>query len=80
MTASELLHTIKGSPNTYFLLFLLQQQQQQQTPSMIRIVPPTTDIAMIRASKFTEGFDKMCLAHTDTAAWSYNIRSQNHES
>lgn len=55
-------------PNTCLLLFFLQQQQQQQTPNVIRSVPPTTDIAMIRASKFTKGFDKTCLAHTDTAA------------
>ena len=65
----------EGNPSdTCFLLFFLQQQQQQQqTPNMIRIVPPTTDIAMIRASKFTKGFDKTHLAHKYIAAWSYNI-------
>lgn len=62
-----------GDPSdTCFLLFFLQQQQQQ-TPNMIRIVPPTTDIAMIRASKFTKGFDRTHLAHKYVAACSYSI-------
>lgn len=57
-----------SSPSgTCFLLFFLQQQQQQ-TASMIRIIPPTTDIAMIRASKFTAGCKERHSAHKYPAA------------
>lgn len=59
--------------DTCFLLLLLQQQQQQQTPKVIRIVPPTTDMAMIRASKFTGGFDKTHLGHKSMAVWQHSI-------
>lgn len=63
------------SPSDTCFLFFFLQQQQQQTPSMIRIIPPTTDIAIIRASKFTAGCKKRYLAHKYTAARSRGVYS-----